>query len=133
MMFQWSVALLGAVAILLTPAGWIWKCAILFLLITSAALACAGAHKPTRHGRVTLFHDGMAQIFTLDGKAADVLLQENAWLCRWLCVLDLFEPDSGRHYYCIICASENSPCEYRRLLKFLNMRTSSASIHKVTW
>jgi len=131
--FQWFVALLGAMAILLTPAGWIWKCAILFVLVIFATVAYTGTLRPARCGRVTLFHDGIAQILISDGKVADVLLKENAWLCRWLCVLAMFEPDSGRHYYCVICASENSSDEYRRLLKFLNMRTSAASIQKVTW
>lgn len=130
---QWFVALLGAMAVLLTPAGWIWKCSILFILVIAASVAYAGTLKPGRCGQVMLFQDGIAQIFFSDGKVADVLLKENAWISRRLCVLALIEPDSRRQYHCVICASENATDQFRRLLKFLKMRTSAASIQKVTW
>jgi len=89
--------------------------------------------RKSQSGSISLLPDGTAHLMTLAGRKADARLKENNWITRWFCVLALFEPDRDRRYYCVICASENRPDEYRRLLKFLNMRTSTDDLQKAAW
>jgi hypothetical protein len=128
-----SFATLGVVAILVTPAALGWKlCSVLALFFT-ASTGFVFSLKESQSGSIDLIQDGTALVETREGRRFQAQLKENAWATRWLCVLTLFEQESGRHYYCVICASENSPDEYRRLLKYLNMRTSTAIHQKATW
>jgi len=126
------VAALGAVAILLTPAASGWKICALLALVCSAFTAHVLSVRKSQSGLISLAPDGAAQVESYEGKQSEARLKENNWMSRWFCVLAMFEPDSNRRYYCVICASENTPDEYRRLLKFLNMRTSEAHLQKAT-
>lgn len=131
-MLQIFAASLGTVAILATPAGSGWKFGALSVLVFVTSMAHAASRRKSHSGWIELLPDGTAHIRSSDGKKSQLLLKANAWAIRWLCVLALIEPDSGRHYHYVVCASENTPDEYRRLLKFLNMRTSAVNLQKAT-
>ena len=130
---QFVAASLGAVAIMISPSGLTWKICAWLALAFATIWAQVSSKKKSRSGWFELLQDGTAQMRFRDGNKSLALLQENAWATRWLCVLTLFEPDSGSNYHCVICASESKPDEYRRLLKFLNMRTSTATLQKAHW
>lgn len=131
-MVHFFAASLGAVAILATPASSGWKIGALSTLVFVTLVAHAVSRRKSHCGWIDLHQDGTAHIRPGEGKKFQLLLKENAWAIRWLCVLALIEPDSGRHYHYVVCASENAPDEYRRLLKFLNMRTSAVNLQKAT-
>jgi hypothetical protein len=128
-----GISALGAVAILVAPTNWGWKLLTLFGLVFATLIGLFQSRADSRSGTVILHLDGTSRVITRDGKAVRARLNENAWVSRWLCVLKLFEPRRSKHYHCVICASENSPDEYRRLLKFLNMRSSATVHQKATW
>jgi hypothetical protein len=130
---QIVAASLGAVAIMIAPSGLTWKICAWSALAFVTLWVQASSKKKSRSGWFELLQDGTAQMRFHDGKKSLALLHENAWITRWLCVLTLFEPDNGRNYHCVICASESTPDDYRRLLKFLNMRTSTATLQKANW
>jgi len=131
-MVHFFAASLGTLAILVTPASSGWKIGALSALVFVTLMAHAASRKKSHCGWIELLQDGTAHIRPSKGKKSQLLLKENAWAIRWLCVLALIEPDSGRHYHYVVCASENTPGEYRRLLKFLNMRTSAVNLQKAT-
>jgi hypothetical protein len=127
------VAMLGLAAILLTPAASGWKfCTVLALGISGFTAHLLSVRK-SQTGLISLGADGAAQVASLHGTQSEARLEESSWVTRWFCVLALFEPVSRRRYHCVICASENTPDEYRRLLRFLNMRTSAVNLQKATW
>jgi hypothetical protein len=128
-----ALSLIGVIAILISPTGWAWKIAVLAALagtIICVGVQCRGQYQS---GTMALFSDGTARLKSADSQQLRANLLENAWTSQWFCVVALIEPDSSRHYYCVVCASENVSDEYRRLLRFLHMRTSSPEIHKVNW
>jgi len=128
-----GISALGAVAILVAPAEWGWKLLAFFGLVFSALIGLFHSRADCRSGTVILHLDGASRVLTRDGKTVRARLNETAWVSRWLCVLKLFEPRRSKLYHCVICASENTPDEYRRLLKFLNMRSSATMHQKATW
>jgi hypothetical protein len=127
---QFVAAILGAVAILVSPADLVWKLGAWSALVFATWRVHAASFGNSRSGWLELLPDGTVQMNFHDGTQSRAVLMETAWTIRWFSVLALFEPDSGRHYHCVVCASENSPDEYRRLLCHLHMRSSAANLQK---
>jgi len=127
---QFAAALLGAVAILVSPADLAWKLGAWLTLVFATWRVHAVSFGKSRSGRLELLPDGTVQMNFHDGRQSRAVLRENAWTIQWFSVLALFEPDSGRHYHCVVCASENSPDDYRRLLCHLHMRSPEANLQK---
>ena len=130
---QALLASLGILAILLTPANWIWKlCAVLLLILFSIFVHARSVHQ-SRSGVIRLFADGTAWLRTLSRREVNAVQGRNGWVSRWFSVLTLYEARNGRKYYCVICAAENHPDEYRRLLKFLRMHTPPEEVQRLIW
>lgn len=127
------ISLLGLLAILATPANSIWKfCSILLLLLASLWLMAKSVHE-NRSGTIRLFSDGTALLRTASELEINAVQGPHGWVSRWLAVLALQEAENGMKHYCIICASENHPDEYRRLLKFLRMHSPPTEAHRMIW
>jgi hypothetical protein len=127
---QFVAASLGAVAIMAAPAALGWKFGAWSALVFVTLWAQAASTRKSHSGSLELLQDGTMHMRFHDGKKSLALLKENAWAIRWFSVLTLFEQDSGRHYHCVVCASENAPNQYRRLLQYLNMRIPTANLQK---
>ena len=130
---QILLALLGILAILVSPANWMWKLgSILLLILVSVSVHAWSAHQG-RSGAIRLYPDGTAFLRTASGQEINAIQGPHGWVSRWLCVMTLCDADSRAKHHCVICASENHPDEYRRLLKFLRMRTAPAGTQGMIW
>jgi hypothetical protein len=127
---QSVAAFLGVLAIVVSSADMVWKLGACSLLVFVARRVHAASISKSQSGWFELLQDGTARMNFDGGRQSHSVLKENAWAIRWLCVLTLFEPESGRHYHCVVCASENPPDEYRRLLRHLNMSPPAANQQK---
>jgi hypothetical protein len=130
---QMLLASLGLLAILSTPANWIWKLGSIFLLILVSFFVHAWSAHESRSGVIHLFPDGTALLRTVSGQEIDAVQDPHGWVSRWFCVLTLCAADTGRKHHCVICASENYPNEYRCLLKLLRMRAPAAETQRMIW
>lgn len=125
------IAIAASIAILVSMAGWSLKILVLAGLGISAFGVRQVSNKRCRRGTLILCRDESVLVATGDGLAMDVRLLDNAWTSHWFSVVGLIEPESNRQYYYVVCASENLAGNYRRLLKFLHMRSASPDNHKV--
>jgi hypothetical protein len=130
---QMLLASLGFLAILTTPANWIWKLGSILLLILVSFLVHAWSVHQNRRGVIHLFPDGTALLRKDSGQEISAVQGPHSWVSRWVCALTLYEADNNAKHHCIICASENYPNEYRRLLKLLRMRTPAAATQRMIW
>jgi len=130
---QLLLASLGLLAILITPANWAWKLGSIVLLLLVSFFVHAWPVHQGRSGVIHLDPDGAALIRTASGHEINAVLGSHGWVSRWICVLSLYQPDNYAKHHCVICASENHPDEYRRLLKFLRMRTPPAVAQRMIW
>ena len=129
----WLLAALGLLAILITAASWAWKLgSILFLILASISVHAWSVHQ-SRAGAIQLLADGTALLRTVSGQEINAIQGPHGWVSRWNCVLTLYEADNDVKHNCVICASENYPDEYRRLLKLMRMRTPPAAAQRVIW
>jgi len=130
---QVLLALLGLLAIIITPANWVLKLGGIFLLIPVSYLVHAWSVHQSRSGVIQLFPDGRVFLRTVSGQEKNAALGPDGWVSRWLCILTLYEVDYGTKHNYVICASENHPDEYRRLLKLLRMGKPVAKAQRMIW
>lgn len=78
----------------------------------------AKSHPP---GRLRLFADGVGWVSdTQTDKQVRIL--DNAWVSRWFCLVPCRQLSSGKRQDIVVCASDNDPDDYRRLLTELRSR-----------
>jgi hypothetical protein len=130
---QTLVASLGLLAILVTPANWKWKISGTLLLVLAACLVHARSEHKSRSGAIRLFADGRALLWMDSRPEINAAQGRHGWVSRWFSILTLQEAGNGRKHFCVICASENHPDEYRRLLKFLRMHTPPTEVQRMIW
>lgn len=119
-MTQGLVAFIAGLAILFTQSSWILKA---FVLIALAATYLAGAlkmRKDRSSGELRLFTDGTA-IHDRGSQRCVAVQGSPAWVSRWFCMIPLVKHSGTDIIYCMICASNNHPDNYRRLLIWLRM------------
>ena len=88
-------------------------------------LSWASTERPGVNGR----HDPVSLVLHLDGRlelrddGSEIhgVARPEAWTSRWFCVLRWTRNDIGRHCNSLVCASENHPDDYRRLLTWLRL------------
>ena len=133
MLAQTLVASLGLLAILVTPANWKWKISGIIVLVLAAWFVHTKSDHSSRSGAIRLFADGRA-LLSMDSRPEINAVQgRHGWVSRWFSILTLLEASNGKKYFCVICASENHPDEYRRLLKFLRMHTPPTEVQRIIW
>lgn len=110
-----AASLLGALAILISPAPW-WLKAMMLTGLSAFHLAAARHARRTAQSvsHIRLFEDGTASLLTPDGRIS-ALLMEGAWTSRWFSVMRLQPLDGRRPVHCTIARSANLPDDYRRL------------------
>jgi len=131
--FHISITLAGAFAVLLSPAGWLWKTGTLLILVFASAWLYRHSTRPEYRGTVRLLPDGMAEIHPERGCAVIGILKSNAWVSRWLCVVPLRDVERRKVHYCVVSASANSRDSYRRLLVALRMGSSPTIAETNSW
>ena len=124
---------LGLLAILITPAGWAWKFGSILLLILASISVHAWSVHQSQAGAIHLLSDGAALLRTDSGQEINAIQGRHSWVSRWICVVTLYVVDNNMKRHCVICASENCPDDYRRLLKLLRMRTAPEDAHRMIW
>ena len=124
---------MGLLAILITAASWAWKLGSILLLILASISVHAWSVHQSRAGTIHLLADGGALLRTVSGQEIDAVHGRHSWVSRWFCVVTLYVVDDNTKHHCVICASENFPDEYRRLMKLLRMRTAPDEAHRMIW
>ena len=124
---------LGVLAILISPAGWIWKFVLICLLACAAILTTKRVKDRRTTGRVRVFRDGTTLFFADSNNRIFGTLTRNQWVSRWLCSLAVHPAKQNGKQFFVIFASANYPDEYRRLLVFLQMRTPSSQAQRMIW
>jgi len=127
------LASLGLLAILITAASWTWKLGSILLLIPASISVHAWSVNQSRAGVIHLLLDGTALLRTVSGQEINAVQGPHSWVSRWICVLTLSAVDNNTKHCCVICASENYPDKYRRLLKLLRMRTAPEDADRMIW
>ena len=127
------ITLLGILAVLISPASWQWK---VCLVLTGGCASLLLARKMSamhNTGIVRILPDSTAFYATAIEKRIFTILCHQQWVCRWFCSLAVSLAHDGKRKDLIICASKNSPDEYRRLLKFLRMRSPAPESQRMIW
>ena len=129
----WLLVALGLLAILITAASWTWKLGSILLLILASISVHAWSVHQSRAGAIQLLADGTALLRTVSGQEINTVQGRHSWVSRWICVVTLYVVDNNTKHHCVICAAENYPDDYRRLLKLLRMRTAPEEAHRMIW
>ena len=130
---QALLASLGLVAILASPADWKWKLGSMVLLLLLALWVHSKSGNGQQAGTIRLFEDGTALLSTTSRRHVNAFQAPHGWVSRWFSVLVLLEADGDRKHFCLVCASDNHPDEYRRLLKFLRMHSPAEEVQRMIW
>jgi hypothetical protein len=84
-------------------------------------------------GDIRIFQDSTAVLTTATEKRLFTTLADRHWVSGWFCSVAVNPARGGRKRFLIICASDNDPDEYRRLLRFLRMRTLPSEAQRLIW
>lgn len=119
------VTALAAVGIATTTSPWVWKgSALLFLAMASWAIR-RNTPKAALPGTGDLYPDGTASA-TLEGENTLLEYSGHAWVTRWFSIIAFRESDSGKPCSWLVCAHNNHPDDYRRMLGYLRLRSCAA-------
>ena len=119
------VVILAAAAIATSASPWQWKAGALLLLAAAAWFSFRGARGSRHAGSGTLNLDGTA----IESRGReDVLLQYtgHARVSSLFSVIHFNEIDSSRKCSWLVCASNNHPDDYRRMLGYLRLSSDTA-------
>lgn len=112
--------LLAVLALGLSPAAWPWRIAALAALAIAWRFEERRAMLRDQAGRLALHLDGRLRLDRDDAEQHGLAMGA-AWVSRWFCVLRWVDNEEGRTHTCLVCASENHPDDYRRLLTCLRL------------
>lgn len=118
-----AISLLAGWVILLTHSPWAWKILTLSALLLVHFVSTFKMRRNCPSGPVRLFRDGAA-LLRLEGDDIAAVQSDHAWTSRWICVFPLRKSASADIIYCMVCASNNQPDNYRQLLAWLRMRNA---------
>lgn len=121
------------IAILISSAPWIWKVSAGLLLALAYRLASRITDSPVNSGVVRIFKDDTSMLSTRSEKRVFASLAEHQWMSPWFCSIAVHPARGGRRRYLVVCAAGNDADEYRRLLKYLRMRTSASGAERMIW
>jgi len=127
------ISLLGILAVMLSPAAWTWKLLLASLLVCAFILILRNIGATRSSGVIRLFLDGTAVFTTRSERRLFCTLGNHHWVSRWFCSIGIYLARGGRKRFLLICAANNDPPEYRRLLKFLRMRTTTPEAQRMIW
>lgn len=128
-----SLAILGVLAILGSPASGVWKLGFIALLSVVYLLAYAHTVSSNRTGTLIIYPDYRVEIHTTRGNDGLANLAGHGWLSRWFSVLTLVDEHSRARMHYLVFSSENPPDTYRRLLAAMRMRSASSSAQVTNW
>ena len=120
-----SITLVAAMAILLAHSSWEWKVLTIMALVAVYLVTVRSMRKDCPAGTVRLFSDA-AGILVIDEQDVGAMQGEHAWVSRWICVFPLRKSPGTDIIYCMVCASNNPPDNYRQLSAWLRMRNAPA-------
>jgi hypothetical protein len=125
--------LLCIIAILISPAPWVWKISSWSLLAVTYALAHWVTTSSLNAGVVRIFQDNTAMLSTASERRLFATLAARQWVSPWFCSVAVYLAKGGQKRFLIVCAAANDADEYRRLLKFLRMRSPASDEEKMIW
>ena len=120
---QWMLVLFAALCLLFAPSPWPWIAISISLLLAVHLAGLAYLRRAQAPGTIHLHLDGSFRLQS-DAPALAGHQLPSAWITRYLCVVR-WKPLSARSRPCLVCASENHPDNYRRLLVYLRLSRDS--------
>lgn len=111
---------MAALSLALTHTPLAWKLAALAALLVISLVERQAWRQMRSRTRRILKRVG-EDIVSPTEQAYWQLRQGRVWISRWFCVFRLEDRDTGKGILCLVCASENHPDDYRRLLVWLRM------------
>lgn len=121
----YAVSILAATGIVTSASSWVWKGIALIVLAAVTGFIFRRAAESRSPGSITLSLDGTAVL--LHGRE-EVLLDYtgHAWISSLFSVIHFLEADSGRKCSWLVCAANNHPDDYRRMLGYLRLGSGGA-------
>ena len=122
-MLGYAVAVLAVAGIATSASPWPWKAGALFFLGTASWFSFRSTPEYWSSGAVTLHLDGTA----VESRGREVVLLEytgHAWVSSLFSVIHFLECDNGRKRSRLVCAANNHPDDYRRMLGYLRLGSS---------
>lgn len=118
--FQRWLVVMAAACLLFSSSQWPWTAASLFALLMVHLAGLSYLSRVQAPGRLVLHADGGFLLET-GAETQEGTLGTAAWISRWLCVVRFKGLETGVGRPCLVCASENRPDDYRRLLVRLRL------------
>lgn len=125
--------LLCILALLISPAPWIWKISAWALLAVAHLLAHRLAVSPLNTGVVRIFQDNTAMLSTASERRIFATLAARHWVSPWFCSIAVHLATGGRKRFLMVYATGNDADEYRRLLRHLRMRPPASDQERMIW
>ena len=122
---QRLITFAAAILLLALTTPWPWKLGALAALSVAHALAVRHNRRHHSSSALQLQVDG-----TLRQKQPGIELDgivESAWVSRWLCVIHWTATGERFQRHNLICASNNRPEDFRRLLVLLRLGPKSSA------
>lgn len=114
------LSLVACFFILTASTPWLWKSgAIAALLLFSGSAFHRSARRNVRK-MLLLRLDGSLRL-DRGGKVVEGRLGGGAWVSRWVCVFHWTDLESGSRNHSLVCAVDNRPEDYRRLMVWLRL------------
>mgnify|MGYP001817075049 CR=1 FL=1 len=115
------VAALALLSLLLANTTAVLKSTAIIIFLLVFAATRRRSRESARRGQLRLSRDGGMQFW--NGAAAETRAERegNAWVSRWVSVVPGRETRSGRIHYWVVCASDNEPDAYRRMLVWMRL------------
>lgn len=120
----YAVSILAVAGISTSGSSWPWKGVALVILAAAFWFSFRGTAESRISGTGMLSLDGTAEISNGREK---VLLEYTgqAWVSSIFSVIHFRECDSGKRSSWLVCAANNHPDDYRRMLGYLRLGSSS--------
>ena len=121
--FSYAIAILAVAAIATSASPWAWKAGALFSLAAASWFTFRSTPESDSQVNGILNLDGTA----LEPRGWEEVFLEftgHAWVSSLFSVIFFRETDSGKKRSWLVCAANNHPDDYRRMLGYLRLGSS---------
>ena len=121
-----SIFLMTMIALIASNAALPAKILAIGALLLAFGMIARGLARLHAPGRLRVFADGVGWVSdNRTGQQAEkqIRVLDHAWASRWFCMVPCRRLESGNRRDVMVCASDNDPDDYRRLLTALRTRS----------
>lgn len=119
----YAVSILAVAGIVSSGSQWVWQGSALFVLAVASWLVFRRSSESLYRGTGMLFPDGTA-VELRSHEEVHLEFTGQAWVSSLFSVIHFLESDSGRKCSWLVCAANNHPDDYRRMLGFLRLNNN---------